>query len=59
LQSKLRSDKFNNNNNNNKLALLIYIAIPDDSYVNTQGTDKLSQFKDVEIQVSRMWKVST
>jgi hypothetical protein len=38
---------------------LIYIAIPDDSYVNTKGTDKLIQYKDLEIEVIRMWKLRT
>jgi hypothetical protein len=33
--------------------------MPDDSNVNTKGTEKLTKSKDVEIEVSRMWKVRT
>jgi hypothetical protein len=39
--------------------LLITIAIPDDSNVNTKETEKLSKYKELEIEVSRMWKVRT
>ena len=35
------------------------IAIPDDSNVNRKETEKLSKYKDLEINVSRMWKVRT
>ena len=31
----------------------------DDDDVNTKGTEKLSKYKDLEIEVSRMWKVRT
>ena len=48
-----------NNNNKEQTCLLIYIAIPDDSNVNTKDTDKWSKYKDLEIEVSRMWKVRT
>jgi len=37
--------------------LLIDIAIPDDSNINTKETEKLSKYKDLETEVSRMWKV--
>jgi hypothetical protein len=39
--------------------LLIDTAIPDDSNINTKETEKLSKYKDLEIEVSRMWKVRT
>jgi glutamyl-tRNA reductase len=39
--------------------LLIDIAIPDDSDINTKETEKLSKYKDLEIEVSRMGKVRT
>ena len=39
--------------------LLITIAIPDDSNINTKETEKLSKYTDLEIEVSRMWKVRT
>jgi len=35
------------------------MALPDDSNVNTKETEKLSKCEDVEIEVSRMWKVRT
>jgi len=35
------------------------MALPDDSNVNTKETEKLSKYKDLEIEVSRMWKVRT
>jgi len=33
------------------------IAIPDDSNINTKEAEKLSKYTDLEIEVSRMWKV--
>jgi len=42
---------------NKKTCLLINTAIPDDSNVQTKETEKLSKYKDLEIKVSRSWKV--
>jgi len=42
-----------------KTGLLIDIAIPDDSNINTKETGKLSKYNDLEINVSRMWNVRT
>jgi hypothetical protein len=42
-----------------KTCLLIDIAIPHDSNVNTKETEKLSMYKDLGIEVSRMRKVET
>ena len=42
-----------------KTCLLIDIAIPDASYVNTEETEKLRKYKDLVIEFSRMWKVRT
>jgi hypothetical protein len=42
-----------------KTCLLIDIALPEDSNVNTKETEELSKYKDLEIEVSRMWKVRT
>jgi hypothetical protein len=42
-----------------KTCLLIDMSIPDDSKVNTQETEKLSKYKDLENEVSSMWKVRT
>ena len=44
---------------NEKTHLLIDRAIPDNSYVNTKETKKLSKYKDLENEVSRMWRVRT
>ena len=40
------------------MCLLTYIAIPDDSNVNTKETET-KQFIDLEIEFNRMWKVRT
>ena len=42
-----------------KTCLLINIAIPDVSNVNTKGTEKLSKYKDLESEVSRMLNMKT
>ena len=42
-----------------KTCLLIDIAIPHDSNVNTNEIEKLSKYKDLGIEVSRMRKVGT
>jgi hypothetical protein len=42
-----------------KTGLLIAIAIPDESNFNTKETKKLSKYKDLEIEVSRMRQVRT
>jgi len=44
---------------NEKTCILIDIAIPDDSNVNSQETEKLRKYKDLEMEVSRMCKVRT
>jgi hypothetical protein len=45
--------------NREKTCLMIDTAIPNDSNINTKGTEKLSKYKNLEIRVSRMWKVRT
>jgi hypothetical protein len=40
-----------------KTELVIDVAILDDSNVNMKETEKLSNYKDLNIDVSRMWKV--
>ena len=42
-----------------KTCLLIDVDIPDDSNFNTEETEKLNNYKDLEIDVSRLWKVRT
>jgi hypothetical protein len=49
----------NKNNNNNIIIIIIIIgtAIPDGSNVNTTETEKQSTYKDLAIEINRMWKV--
>ena len=42
-----------------KTCPVIDIVTPDASNVNTKETEKLSRYKNLEIEVSRMWKVRT
>jgi len=42
-----------------KTCLLIDTAIPDDSNFNTKENEKLNKGNDLEIEISRMWKVRT
>jgi hypothetical protein len=42
-----------------KTCPMIDIVTPDDSNVNTKETEKLSRYQNLEIEVSRMWKVRT
>jgi hypothetical protein len=44
-------------NGRKRRLLLIDIARTNDSNVNTEETEKLRMYKDLEINVSRMWKV--
>ena len=39
------------------IIIIIGIAIPDDSNVNTKETDKQSKYKDLAIEINRMWEV--
>jgi hypothetical protein len=45
--------------NKEKTCPLIDIAVPDNSNVNTKENEKLNKYKDLEIEVIRMWKVRT
>ena len=42
-----------------RTCLLIGVAIADDSKSNTKETGKLSKYKDLECEISRMWEVRT
>jgi hypothetical protein len=44
---------------NKKTGQLIDLGTPVDSNVNIKATEKLSKCKDLDIDVSRMWKVRT
>jgi hypothetical protein len=39
--------------------LLTEIAVPDDTNFNTEETEKLSKYNDLEINISRKWKLGT
>jgi hypothetical protein len=39
--------------------LLIDVAIPNDLSIKTTATKKHRKYQDLEIEVSRMWKVKT
>jgi hypothetical protein len=46
------------------MMMMMMINLPTDQYshdsnVNIKGTDELSQYKDLEIEVIRMWRVRT
>ena len=42
-----------------KSCLLIDIAIPTDKNISTKVTEKLSKYKDLEIEIERMWGMKT
>ena len=42
-----------------KICLLIDITLPDASNDSIKETEKVSKYNDLEIEVSRMWKVRT
>ena len=43
----------------NKKCKLIDMSVPSDNNVSAKEFEKLSKYKDLEIEVSRMWKVKT
>jgi hypothetical protein len=45
--------------NKEKTCLVLDVAIADDTNFNTKESEKLSKYKDLEIQVNRLWKVRT
>lgn len=52
-------DNNNNNSNKEKTCLQIDTGTPYDSNVNTREADKLSKYKDLEVEVSKILKVRT
>ena len=42
-----------------KSCLLIDITIPTDKNISTKVTEKLSKYKDLEIEIERMWGMKT
>ena len=43
----------------NKVCLLIDVAVPSDSNVSIKEFEKKSKYKDLEIEIQRMWKTKT
>jgi hypothetical protein len=48
---------YNNNNNNNNM--LIDVAIPGDRNVIKKEAEKILKYKDLTVEVQRMWNVKT
>jgi hypothetical protein len=46
-------------NKNTRECLLIDVAIPDDNNIALKESDKLSKYRDLEIEINRMWKAKT
>jgi len=46
-------------NKNEKTCMLIDIAVPNDSNIMLKETEKISKYKDLEIEISRMWNCKT
>ena len=44
-------------NNRDKKCTLIDVAIPYDENTSTKVSEKLSKFKDLEIEITRMWQM--
>jgi hypothetical protein len=44
---------------NNKQCLLIDIAVPSDKNTSVKTVEKQSKYKDLEIEINRMWKINT
>ena len=44
-------------NNRDKKCTLIDVAIPSDENTSTKVSEKLSKFKDLEIEITRMWQM--
>ena len=46
-------------NNRNKKCILIDVAIPSDKNTSTKVSEKISKYKDLEIEITRMWQMKT
>ena len=49
----------NNNNKRNNTCLLIDMSVPSDNNVTAKVFEKLSKYKDLEIEVEKMWHLKT
>ena len=43
----------------NKTCQLIYMSVPSDSNISAKEFEKLSKYKDLEIEIAKMWKMKT
>ena len=41
------------------LLILINVAIPSDKNTSTKVSEKISKYKDLEIEITRMWQMKT
>ena len=39
--------------------MLIDVSVPDDKNIALKEADKISQYKDLEIEINRLWNVKT
>ena len=46
-------------NNQDKKCTLIDVAIPSDKNTSNKVSEKLSKYKDLEIEITRMWQMKT
>ena len=44
-------------NNRDKICTLTDVAIPSDKNTSTKVSEKLSKYKDLEIEITRMWRI--
>ena len=42
-----------------KLCMMIDVSIPNDTNVRKKETEKITKYKDLQIEISRMWNVKT
>ena len=45
--------------NQNKTCQLIDVSVPSDSNISVKEFEKLSKYKDLEIEIAKMWKMKT
>ena len=55
----LHNPNLNNKYNNARLALATAIRIPSDNNTSTKVSEKRSKYKDLEIEITRMWQMKT
>ena len=43
----------------NKTCKLIDVSVPSDSNISAKESEKLSKYKDLDIEIAKMWKIKT